>query len=320
VVGIAFSVILAFIVPTQGIAGGWCGFQHPGYPCASGATSFYVGYFTDPSGLEISFQSRTASNNSLNLLSHKVDFQGVWLELLAPIKSAGPLGLVLGAFYHFPSSRFSQETINTGGQGVKNRTWDAAPQWGGFQVALTYEINPALTALVGFKYESLQVNFSQARPVINPNDIFDRADISISEYIPYFGFAYKRVQPNSGLELELGLIGFPMLPGSVAFTETVASGLIVSGHNVPGFPASGGFQSGRFLEWYAEVSLPVRDCFRLGSYVRYNVAQASATVQSLSHWGTQLIPADLVKFPPVDYDFNFDRRVWSVGGVVAFSF
>ena len=49
------------------------------------------------------------------------------------------------------------------------------------------------------------MNFSQARPVINPNDILDRADISINEYIPYFGFAYKRVQPNSGLELELGV-------------------------------------------------------------------------------------------------------------------
>ena len=235
VVGIAFSVILALIIPTQGHAGGWCGFQHPGYPCASGATSFYVGYFSDPTGLDISFQSHTPSNNSLNQLSHKVDFQGVWFELLAPIKSAGPLGLVLGAFYHFPSRRFSQETINTGGRGGVNRTWDAAPQWGGFQVALTYEINPALTALVGFKYESLLVNFSQARPVINPNDILDRADISINEYIPYFGFAYKRVQPNSGLELELALIGFPTLLGTVDFTETVTSGLTIGGVSVPGF-------------------------------------------------------------------------------------
>jgi hypothetical protein len=244
-----------------------------------------------------------------------VDFQGVWFELLAPIKSDGPLGLLLGAFYHFPASLYSQEIVNTGGQGV-NRTWDVAPQWGGFQAALTYEIRPALTALVGFKYESLQVNFSNVRPVINPNDVIDHADISISEYIPYFGFAYKRVQPNSGLELELAFIGFPALPGSVDFTETVASGLIVSGHSVPGFPASGGFQSGRFLEWYAEASFPLRDCCRVGSYLRYNVAQASATVKSLSRWDVD----PRIRFPSVDYDFNFDRRVWSVGGVLAFSF
>ena len=311
VVGIAFSVILALIMPTQGHAGGWCGFQHPGYPCASGATSFYVGYFSDPTGLDISFQSRTPSNNSLNQLSHKVDFQGVWFELLAPIKSAGPLGLVLGAFYHFPSRRFSQETISTGGRSGVNRTWDAAPQWGGFQVALTYEIKPALTALVGFKYESLLVNFSRARPVINPNDIFDRADMSINEYIPYFGFAYKRVQPNSGLELELALIGFPTLLGTVDFTETVTAGLTIGGVSVPAFPASQAFQNGGFLEWYTEVSFPVRDCFRLGSFVRYNVAQASAQVNVGERNAT---------IPRVDYDFNFDRRVWSVGGVVAFSF
>ena len=81
--------------------------------------------------------------------------------------------------------------------------------------------------------------------MINPNDIFDRADISINEYIPYFGFAYKRVQPNSGLELELALIGFPTLPGSVAFTETVTSGLIDRRAQRTRFPASEGFQSGR---------------------------------------------------------------------------
>lgn len=309
VLGLAFSVVFAVMVPTQGHAGGWCGFQHPGDPCASGATSFYVGYFTDPTSLDISFQSRTPSN-SLNRLSHKVDFRGVWFELLAPVKSSGPLGLVAGAFYHFPSRRFSQEIVNTGGQGA-NRTWDVAPQWGGFQLALTYEINPALTAWVGFKYESLQVNFSQAQPVVNPNDIFDRADISIGEYIPYFGFAYKRVQPSTGFELELALIGFPMLLGTVDFTETVTSGLTIGGSPVPGFPASQAFQSGLFLEWYAEISLPVRDCCRLGSFVRYNVAQASAVVNVGERNGG---------IPPVDYDFNLDRRVWSVGGVVAFSF
>ena len=113
-----------------------------------------------------------------------------------------------------------------------------------------------------------------------------------------------------------------MLPGSVAFTETVASGLLSAGTRVTGFPRLEGFQSGRFLEWYAEVSLPVRDCFRLGSFVRYNVAQASATVQSLSRLSTNAVTGAIVEptFPSVDYDFNFDRRVWSVGGVVAFSF
>ena len=42
--------------------------------------------------------------------------------------------------------------------------------------------------------------------------------------------------PNSGLELELALIGFPMLPGSVAFTETVASGLVDRRAHRNGFP------------------------------------------------------------------------------------
>jgi hypothetical protein len=310
VVGIAFTVILAVIIPTQSIGGGWTGFQHPGYPCASGATSFYVGYYSDPSGLNISFQSRTPSDNSLNQLSHKVDFQGVWFELLAPIKSSGPLGLMLGAFYNFPSHRSSQEIVNTGALGA-NRTWDASPQWGGFQFALTYEINPVLTALVGFRYDSLQVNFSQPQPVVNPNDIFDHAELSISQYLPYFGFAYKRMLSRTGFELETALIGFPTLLGAVDFTETVTSGLTIGGRTAPGFPAHQNFQSGRFLEWYAEITLPLRDCCRLGSFVRYNVAQASAVVTPAQYNGS---------IPPVDYDFNLDRRVWAVGGVVAFCF
>jgi len=308
--GLGFGIILALVAPTQSHAGAWCGFQHSGYACPSNAASFYVGYYTDPTSLDISFQSRTVSDNNVNLLSHSVNFEGVWFELLAPIKNCGPFGLVLGAAYNFPSSRSSQETVNTGGRGVI-RTWDAAPQWGGFQVALTYEIYPALTAVAGFKYESLQVNFSQARPITNPNGGLDHADISINEYIPYFGFAYRRVLPNSGLEVELALIGFPMLVGTVDFSETVTSGLMIGGSIVPGFPASQSFQSGRFLEWYAEVTLPLRGRCRLGSFVRYNVAQASALVNVGERDST---------IPKVYYDFTFDRRVWGVGGVVSLSF
>lgn len=308
--GLGLSIFLALVVPTQSHAGAWCGFQHSGYAIPSTALSFYVGYFTDPTKLDISFQSRTASNNSVNFLSHSVDFEGVWFELLAPIKTCAPVGLVLGGAYNFPSSRSSQETINIGGRGV-NRIWDAAPQWGWLQAALTYDIFPALTAVAGFKYESLQVNFSQARPITNPNGVLDRADISMSKYIPYFGFAYRRVLPNSGLELELALIGFPMLLGTVDFSETVTSGLVIGGRRVHGFPASQSFQSGRFLEWYAEVTLPLRGLCRLGSFVRYNVAQASASVN---------VGERDSSIPRVYYDFSFDRRVWAVGGVVALSF
>jgi hypothetical protein len=216
--------------------------------------------------------------------------------------------MMLGASYHFPSKRNSLETINTGGIGV-NSTWNASPQWGGFQMALTYQINPSLTAVVGFKYESLLVNLFQSVPA-NPN--MNTGDINISEYIPYFGFAYNAVHPSSGLELETALIGFPTVLGAVDFRETTAAGFNIGGVVVPGFRVSQPFSSGRFLEWYAEVSLPVRDCCRFGSFVRYNVAQASATVNPAEYNGT--IPSN------VDYDFNLYKRIWAVGGIVSFSF
>ncbi len=304
--GLGCAVFLAVIIATQGHAGGWSGFQHPGYPFASGATSFYVGYFSDPSGLTVSFQN-TSPDTTLSLISHTVDFQGVWFELLAPIKSCGPLGMMVGANYHFPLKKNSREIINTGGLGV-NSTWNASPQWGGFQIALTYQVNYALTAILGFKYQSLLVNFYQSVPG-NPN--INTADLSIGEYIPYFGFAYKAVHPSSGLELETALIGFPTLLGAVDFRETNAAGFNFGGVVVPGFRVSQPFGSGRFLEWYAEVSLPVRECCRVGSFVRYNVAQASATVNPAEYNGS---------IPPVFYDFNFDNRVWSVGGVMSYSF
>ncbi len=307
VLGLGCAVLLAFITSTSGHAGGWSGFQHPGYPFASGATSFYVGYFSDPTGLTLSFQN-TDPGTSLNLISQTVAFQGVWFELLAPIKSCGPLGMVLGANYHFPVKKNSQETINTGGVGV-NSTWNASPQWGGLQLALTYQINPALTAILGFKYQSVLVNLFQSVPA-NPNA--NTADISINEYIPYFGFAYNAVHPSSGLELETALIGFPTVLGAVDFRETAASGFNIGGVVVPGFRGSQNFGSGRFLEWFAEVSLPVRECCRLGSFVRYNVTQTSGTVNPAEFSGN--IPRN------VFYDFNLDKRIWAVGGVVSFSF
>jgi hypothetical protein len=307
VLGLGCAVLLAVITSTLGHAGGWTGFQHPGYPFASGATSFYVGYFSDPTGLTLSFQN-TDPGTSLNLISQTVAFQGVWFELLAPIKSCGPLGMVVGANYHFPVKKNSQETINTGGVGV-NSTWNAAPQWGGFQLALTYQINPALTAILGFKYQSLLVNLYQSVPA-NPNT--NTADISINEYLPYFGFAYKAIHPTSGLELETALIGFPTVLGALDFRETIAPGFNIGGVVVPGFRVSQNFGSGRFLEWFAEVSLPVRECCRLGSFVRYNVTQASGTANPAEYNGA--IPSN------VNYDFNLDKRIWAVGGVVSFSF
>ena len=303
-------VFLALVLPTQAHAGGWCGLQNPGCAVTSGATAFYVGYFSDPSDLTLSFRSSARDTVSLNLLSHAISFKGVWFELLAPIKSSGPLGMVLGANYHFPFRSHSQETVNTGGLGI-NRTWIAAPQWGGFQLALTYQINHALTALVGFKYENLLANFSQPVPVINPRDILDSGDTSISEFIPYFGFAYKAIHRNTGTELELALIGFPTLLGAVDFRETVSAGLTIGGVVAPGFRANHSFLNGRFLEWSAEVSLPVLDCCRLGSFLRYSVAQASATVNPGEGNGN---------IPPVNYDFNFDNRIWGMGGLVSFSF
>jgi len=307
VLGLGCTLFMVFFVSTQGHAGGWCGFQHPGCAITSGAGSVYVGYFSDPTGLTLSFQNTTPAGNSLNLLSHTVDFQGVWFELLAPIKSCGPLGMVLGASYHFPLKRNSQEINNTGGVGV-NTTWSASPQWGGFQLALSYQFRPALTALVGCKYESLQVNLSQPVPA-SPN--VNTADATISEYIPYFGFAYKAVHPSTGLELETALIGFPTLLGTVDFRETVSQGFTFGGVVAPGFRVSESFKSGRFLEWFAEVSFPVRDWCRFGSFVRYNVAQASARVNPGVY--NSAIPA-------VNYDFNFDNRVWGVGGLVSLSF
>ncbi len=303
-------VFLALVLPTQAHAGGWCGFQHPGCAVTSGATSFYVGYFSDPSDLTLSFQTSAPDTVSLNLLSHAISFKGVWFELLAPIKSSGPLGMVLGANYHFPFRSHSQETVNTGGLGM-NRTWTASPQWGGFQLALTYQIDHALTALVGFKYENLLANFSQPVPVINPPDILDSGDTSISEFIPYFGFAYKAIHRNTGTELELALIGSPTLLGAVDFRETVSAGLTIGGVVAPGFHANHSFHNGRFLEWSAEVSLPVLDCCRLGSFLRYSVAQASAKVNPGEGNGN---------IPPVNYDFNFDNRIWGMGGLVSFSF
>jgi hypothetical protein len=300
VLGLVCAVSL---LSTSAHAGGWCGFQHPGHVITSSATSVYVGYFSDPTGLTLSFQS--SAPNSLNWLSHTVDFQGVWLELLAPIRSCGPLGMVLGASYHFPVKGNSQETTNTGGAGL-NTTWSSSPQWGGVQLALTYQIGPRLTALLGFKYELLMVNFSNFAAG-NPN--MNTADASIDEYIPYFGFAYKAIHPNTGLELETALIGFPTLLGTIDFRET-ASGLTIGGVAAHGFHVSQSFSNGRFLEWFAELSLPVRNYCRLGSFVRYNVTQASATVNPAVFDGS---------IPSVDYNFNFDSRIWSVGGLISLS-
>lgn len=306
------GVLVLVAAPVATFGQGGYGWVCPG-PCKIGsAPSIFAGYFFQNKGADFSFTANDPVANSVADLRQQFDLQGVWLELMVPIKGQGPFGLVLGWAYLFPIDRTSQETVTVPPATSRSRTWTADSQWWDLQAALTYDFYPSATAILGFRYDSFQTNFydpSARTGIAGQPD--DTANVTINGYIPFFGLAVSNVAPRSGLDIEIGAIGFPVMMGSVNYIE-IDSGLIpIGGADAPGFPASNEFGRGYFFEAFGEVGVPLTYGWQAGAFVKYSTINASTTIP---------VGERNANIPTTDYEFNLDRRSWVFGGRVSLVF
>lgn len=305
--------VLFALVPVSVMAQGcYLPAAGPGCYWLPGGVSVSTGYFGHRQGADISFSASNQPVGSVRDLRRQFDLQGISLDMVAPLSCWSPFGVTVGGAYSFCFNVPSEETIQFVGETSRTRSWTAQPQAGNVYAALTMAFRPTVTGMVGVKYENFQTNF------VNPGSGFgsplgalDTANISLNTCTPYLGVMYGNVPGNLGLNVHLGVVGFPVLLGWVNYRETVAASLPIGGVNVSGFPAANNIGKGYFLDAFADLSLAAIYGIQLGAYVKYNTMNAESNVD---------VGERNANIPNVTYKFDFQKRSWGVGGRVSLIF
>ena len=119
-----------------------------------------IGYLSPKTATTFSLSNSASNQFKIISLKQTLDVQGVWTEFTLPIKSSGPLGLMIDFGYLFPVNSQSEETYNIT-DGSASRTWNTSSQLSNLSVAVTYHIYPHVTAIAGFRYESFMTNYAE---------------------------------------------------------------------------------------------------------------------------------------------------------------
>jgi hypothetical protein len=275
-------------------------------PLWTNGFTFYTGYFSSNQGADISFSATSQPLGSVSGLRQQYALKGIPLEVIIPIKGSGPMGLVVGAGYSVSFNEPSQEVVPVSGLASLTRTWTAQPQIGNVQMALTMDLYPSFSALVGFRYENFQTNFVNASSgLTTASGVSDSADFALSAYIPQLGLIYHSPTQINGPGVQLGVIGFPLVLGSVNYREAVVGGFTIGGTTVHGFQGYNTFREGYYVSAFGDVTRNAVGPIQLGAFVKFDVMDAVSNL-NLGDQNRSL--------PDVTYRFELQKRVWSVGG------
>jgi hypothetical protein len=315
------GTVLTAIAPTIAIPQGY----YEPYSLCSVQPTVRIGYLFPNRAASLSFDTSSGSQLLIQDFRLSINVRGVWTEVAVPVRGFGPIGLVLGFSYFFPSNKYSQETYELSPPGNGERDWTSSTQLWNIQAAITYNIFPSVNALVGFRYDSMLTNLKnpeggaqvggQPTPLFAPEDA---ADLSFSGYIPFLGLQMERTLPN-GISLKAGVSGFPALPGAFEYVETVGRGGAPLGGNVQRMKANDGFRSGYFLEALAELSVPIYGS-QMGAFVKYSGVYAKTNADVTSYVGIPGFLTTAITSYHNNVSVQFERSSWIVGGSVSFSF
>ncbi|MFC1836599.1 hypothetical protein ACFL2Q_18050 [Thermodesulfobacteriota bacterium] len=296
------------MAPAMGSYGYYC----PSPDCYGVHPSLYVGYLFHDKGVDLSFSEPDTDAQTIQDLRQDYDIGGVWLEFVVPFQGVAPYGMVLGCSLLVATENTSEETLlnTTGGEVV--RSWQGDPEWGQVQLALTYRFRPAFTGVAGFRYDNFQTRFyATTRELTDPEVPEDRADLTLSNYLPFLGMEFNRCVPDRNISIRAGVIGFPIALGSMDYSEAATAGIIVGGAQTPVFPASNSFSQGYFVEFYGALSSAFSHGVELGAFAKYSINGARGSVD---------VGDGNASIDTTAYTFDFERKTLIVGGSATVSF
>ena len=288
----------------------------------SARPTIYIGYLYPNKATTFSVDMGGTNIFDIQSFKQSLNIQGAWTELLVPIKTSSPLGLLLGFGYLFPYNNCSHETYSTIA-GIAERTWGTSTQMFNIQTAATYRMLPSITTIIGFRYDSFMTNYKDPAVDVFQNLYLrgiDIAEFDFSGYIPFLGVMVEKTLGGYGSSLKASIIGLPALFGSFVYKERVNSSSYLP-DRWNGMKASNEFSSGYFLEAEGELSVPISWCAQVGAFVKYSCVYGKAT--TVVNTAISVLPINdsySVKNYPHDAGVTFERSSWILGGTISANF
>lgn len=279
------------------------------YPCpppecksANVNPSAYLGYlYATGAGFQI--QLNNVAQQALASTREELNLQGLWLELAATMDICKNVTAVFTGAHLFAFQPSATQWYTITGSPSAGRQWNPDVQWWEVNTAGAYQLCPGISAVAGFRWTSFGVNFTKATKQVDFNAANgDSATLNTNLYIPYSGLLLES-NPDCQSNFKVAAYGCPVLPGNLAYTETMSFtnlGSMTLSPNV-------NLYSGYFVEALSEYSMRT-DKWNLGGFVRFTAVHSERSVG---------LPINGVSTPA---DFTFDRKNWIFGGKIGFGF
>lgn len=316
-VGTILTIIAPSISLAQGLFGGFDALSE-----ISIQPTICIGYLFPNKPNTLSVDMSGDSLVSIKKIKQSFNVEGVWTELVIPIRTPAPLGFAIDFGWLFSASTQSTETYKLA-SGYAERTWRTSTQMCHFEVAATYRFFPSLSGILGFRYDSLMTNFFSPQTKSTNGLTFahdNSASLTLSADIPFFGLLLERNIMYGG-NVRAGVTWLPTLAGQLEYKEVVRQNYFATDKTyvANGVSSFKEFSSGYFLETAVEVSAPIYRGAQAGAFFKYSGIDGSAPTASATI-GYGIKDGTITAITSENVEKNFNMSSWIVGGTFSLNF
>lgn len=270
----------------------------------------YVGWQESREGNNIDLTAETPTPGGPFELELNSPNRGVWLGASGLISPDCDTALLLQGWYLIPSegdaSMRRATNPQTGGPVTALHGLDTQTDRWYLDAAAMYSLYPTFQVMAGFRYDHHDILFED---FVGAGFVPFSGEVNhdVNLYLPYVGL--QSSFDNNRYSLLFRVIGFPWTPGDMSYIEQTRTGF---GFSITR-EVDGAFESGAFFEALTEAVIKPTPNFQFGGWIRADFLRAKGSAEM-----TRTAPG--VTQSLGDYDFVFDRKGWSFGGLVRAEF
>ena len=253
--------------------------------------------------------------NSIKSLQQSAKMEGLWTELVVPVKSASPIGFTPSVGYLIPADYRVDETYLGNTRQIAERTWKTKTTLYNLKFSIDYAFSQSVTAMLGFQYDSLMAHYTAPYNQISPTNNVgfssaQRVGLEVSLGIPFVGLMYER-NIGSIFDLKSYILGYPGIPGVLSFEEAVSfdfnNGTRQFLHS--GVKFSQEISSGYFYEAFAQISTAIWRGIGGGAFLKYSEFSGKLIGVSVDH-------KDNPVNDPLSADVTYLRNSFVIGASI----
>lgn len=273
----------------------------------------------------------TALNSHDGHQTAKTPLRGAWLKLVLGVHPTEYAGVALTGGLLFPGGSVghassmppdpldSEPDLSAYGMDV---------EWWLLDLSGSYDVGSPFKVIGGFRWDHMNTKFGTERSPFNATLGAGRVSVDLPDgfvnfkfnaLIPYVGLQYQHASPENSLTVRL--IGFPLVFGELKQQSVLPAWDVFVFPTVVtalgGSAFAGSFDSGNFLEFFAEYSMNVVGTGTLGLFLRWNLLEATTSVAESESF-VNLGGANYFSQDPSD--FNYRKTSWTLGGSFSMEF